>query len=163
MDANCKIGSEFIKGDLHKISPNGLLLSQIILRQNLKIINGSKVCEGLITRCRKIKKKNDGENIERSIIDLVITSNNLFNQVIKMKVFEQRENVLHRVIRNKNDDKKVESDHNNILTELNVEIPPPKLQRKEFYNLKTRMVRKFSKILLQIQKCYHLFSIAMNP
>ena len=47
MDANCKMGSEFIKGDLHKISPNGLLLSQIILRQNLKIINGSKVSEGL--------------------------------------------------------------------------------------------------------------------
>ena len=92
-----------------------------------------------------MKKKGYGENFENSIIDLVLTSNNLFNQVINMQVFEQRENVLHRVIRNKNGDKKVESDHNNILTELNVDIPPPKLKRKEFYNLKNKNGQKIFK------------------
>ena len=44
MDANSKLGPDYIPGDPHKITPNGKLLAGVIDRQNLIVVNGSKVC-----------------------------------------------------------------------------------------------------------------------
>ena len=138
MDSNCKLGSEYISGDTHPISSNGKLLSEIIDRQNIKVVNGSNVSSGLFTRYRKVKKSRNVYNIEKSIIDLILTSNKLFNQVTKMEVFESRENVLHRTIKTRNGIHRIESDHNNILTHLKLNVPLPKQERREFYNLKNK-------------------------
>ena len=138
MDSNCKLGCGYISGDTHPISSNGKLLSEIIDRQNIKVVNGSNISSGLFTRYRKVKKSRNVHNIEKSIIDLVLTSNKLFNQVTKMEVFENRENVLHRIIKTRNGIHRIESDHNNILTHLKINVPHPKQERTEFYNLKNK-------------------------
>ena len=70
MDANSKLGTEFIENDPHVQSPNGHILSEIIIRHGLIVGNGLKTkCTGLITRKRVTK-----EATEESVIDFVIVS-----------------------------------------------------------------------------------------
>ena len=57
MDANAKLGLNYIPGDPHEITPNGKLLAGIVERQHLVVVNGSKVCKGKITRRRVARKK----------------------------------------------------------------------------------------------------------
>ena len=49
-----------------------------------------------------------------------MTSKDSFSKTIKMEVFEDRKNVLHRKIKTKNGIKRQESDHNNILTQFDI-------------------------------------------
>ena len=73
MDANSKLGPEFIPKDPHGQSQNGRILAGIIRRHGLVVANGLKdKCTGLITRKRITK-----EGTEESIIDFVIISNDL--------------------------------------------------------------------------------------
>ena len=73
MDANSKLGSEFIPKDPHNQSQNGKILAGIIRRHRLVVANGLlEKCTGLITRGRKTI-----ESTEESIIDFVILSNDL--------------------------------------------------------------------------------------
>ena len=50
MDANAKVGSKVIKNDPNAMSENGRLLLDLVDRQNLRILNSSSKCEGVITR-----------------------------------------------------------------------------------------------------------------
>ena len=40
MDANCKLGTEYIPGDPNKMSKNGEIMSDIIDRNGLIVVNG---------------------------------------------------------------------------------------------------------------------------
>jgi hypothetical protein len=53
MDANSKLGMNIIKGDPNKQSRNGKLLEDVIENNDLIVVNGSTLCEGVITRHRK--------------------------------------------------------------------------------------------------------------
>ena len=69
-DANAKLGPDIINGDPHLISDNGKLLSEMIKRQNLTIINSSEKCYGgPITRTRIANGKK-----EESCIDFILAS-----------------------------------------------------------------------------------------
>ena len=62
MDANSKLGKEFVPGDPHPQSPNGKILAEILLRHDLILCNGLKdKCKGTITRKRVTK-----DNVEES-------------------------------------------------------------------------------------------------
>ena len=52
MDANGKLGPDFISRDPHSQSKNGKFLEKFITDNNLIVVNGSNLCEGLITRKR---------------------------------------------------------------------------------------------------------------
>ena len=57
MDANSKLGPDFMKGDPHPQSDNGKILAGIIKRNALIVMNSSsKKCKGAITRRRMTKK-----------------------------------------------------------------------------------------------------------
>ena len=108
IDSNSKLGLERIPNSKHEISPNGRLLSGIIDRHALIVINGSSKCSGVITRKRVTK-----DNIEESAIDLVMVSADISHNVETMVIDEKREHALTKLTKNKN---KVESDHNPITT-----------------------------------------------
>ena len=55
LDANSKLGKRYIPNDPHDMSPNGVLLSDILERQNLTLGNGSDKCKGTIMRKRTIR------------------------------------------------------------------------------------------------------------
>ena len=112
LDANSKVGSEFIPKDNHIQSPNGALLGGIITRNNLVLVNGLQDrCTGLITR-----KRTTVNSVEESIIDFVIVSDDLVQFVDEMIIDENRSHALTGFKRTKSGTKSSESDHMTILT-----------------------------------------------
>ena len=76
MDSNSNLGPELIPNDPHRQSTNGKILSGILQRNGIVVANGNVKCEGKITR-RQITK----EGVEESIIDHVINSEDLVNDM----------------------------------------------------------------------------------
>ena len=84
-DANAKLGNDIINQDPHQISENGRILKSLIDRENLTLLNTSHLCQGAITRNRIAK-----ENIEKSIIDYIIASENFSDCLEQMLIDEDR-------------------------------------------------------------------------
>ena len=92
MDSNSKLGPSFIKSDPHSQSPNGKILSEMIIRQGLVVVNGlDNKCTGAITRMRVTK-----DNTKRSIIDHVIITEDMEEDLESLVVDEERNHVLTR-------------------------------------------------------------------
>jgi hypothetical protein len=73
LDANSKLGPQVIQGDPHAQSDNGKILSGIIEKNELCVINNSgKKCTGKIPRQRITKRRK-----EESIIDFVLTCSDM--------------------------------------------------------------------------------------
>ena len=133
-DLNSKLGPEFINKDPHSITENGRILSGILERNALIVVNGLEVCKGLITR-----ERSTVDNIEKSIIDFVIVSQDLVKSIKSMMIDDDRKYVLTKLTKTKKGLVKKESDHNTIVTELKIEWKPHvKSQKKKFFNLKDK-------------------------
>ena len=134
LDANSKLGPKLVPGDKHDQSENGRLLAGIIARHGLIIGNSLKSCEGLITR-RKVTK----DRVEESTIDYVIFSSDMLEHIDTIKVDEKREHVLTKFTKTKGGWKKVESDHNPIISKLALTWNKiSQTSRLELFNLKNR-------------------------
>ena len=72
MDSNSKMGSKYISKDPHEMSPNGAILASIVERQHLVVVNGSSICQGVITQRRVTKNRT-----EESAIDVVLVSRDM--------------------------------------------------------------------------------------
>ena len=131
MDANAKLGQQYIPNDTHDISPNGRLLANILDRHALIVANGSTKCTGRITRKRVTK-----DRTEESSIDLVIISTDLDSQFKSLIIDEERKHVLTKIRKTKNGTVKKESDHNVLLTEFEVTIDVNNNHKVELYNIK---------------------------
>ena len=134
LDANSKLGPENIPGDPHGITPNGRILEGIIVRQNLSVVNASTKTKGRITRKRTTQNK-----VEESIIDFVLVSKDLDEQIECMEIDEDRKHVLSRVRRTKKGITHKESDHHVMLTTFKQTVDTSKKKEKtEIYNLKNK-------------------------
>ena len=77
-DLNCKLGPQYIPNDPKIMSENGEILAGIMERNALIVINGLEgKCKGLITR-----ERHTVNSVEKSVIDFVIVSEDLVEQVI---------------------------------------------------------------------------------
>ena len=152
IDANSKLGCDIIPGDNHAQSENGKILAGMIVRHGLVLGNSMDVCKGLITRKRTTKTA-----IEESIIDFVILSDDLRNEIESIIIDDEREHVLTRITKTKKGIVKVESDHNMIYTHLKIPWNKKvKDQRREIYNLKNETCQKAFKEATSKEnnKCY---------
>ena len=114
MDANSKLGPEYIHGDPYGQSPNGKVLAEIIDRHALCVANGlQEKREGLITR-----EKDTVNGLKKSVIDFVIISSDLLEHMDKIHIDDQRLHVLTKNRRTKNGIDYSESDHNIINTKF---------------------------------------------
>ena len=96
MDANSKLGPDWIKKDPHNQSQNGRILAGILQRHNLTVVNSLNKCSGLITRRRVTR-----EGVEESVIDFVIISNDLLEDIASMEIDEHRDHVLTKYSKTK--------------------------------------------------------------
>ena len=117
MDANAKLGGQIIENDPHNISDNGIILSDIIRRQNLTCVNATKLCQGSINRHRKTVRGD-----EKAIIDYVLVCDQLAAYLKRMLVDENHENVLTKYATLKGVRVKSESDHNPIYAEFDLTV-----------------------------------------
>ena len=95
-DANSKLGPEWIPDDPHSPSPSGMILSGIMEIHALFVANGVKnKCTGVITRKRSTV---DGEEI--SAIDFVILSHELVNNLVSLKINEDKKKLSEKSHKN---------------------------------------------------------------
>ena len=142
MDANSKLGSEYIKHDPYDQTKNGKLLADIIDRHALIVLNGLKEkCSGLFTRDRPTV---DGH--ERSVIDFVILSSDLVKHLEYLHIDDKRLNVLTKTyIRGKGNNRttiKVESDHNVLDTKINIPWKITANNTIEVFNFKDKQAQE---------------------
>ena len=83
MDANAKLGSNYITHDSHAISDNGKLLRDLLQRQNLTCLNSHELCEGTIKRRRKTILGD-----EKAVLDFMIACDQLTPYLERMVVDE---------------------------------------------------------------------------
>ena len=135
MDSNSKLGPQIIPKDPHHQSVNGKLLSGIIDRHGLIVANGVvDKCVGVITRRRQTK-----DTLEESIIDHVLLSEDLKNELESIIVDEEGNNALVNITKTKDGVKKSISDHNPMITNLNLKWSRKvRAERVEMYNLKNK-------------------------
>ena len=80
------------------------------------MVNGlGDICKGLITR-----ERTTTISVEKSIIDFVIVSNDLVTDILSMMINDERKHVLTKLTKTKSGILKKESDHNTIVTKLNI-------------------------------------------
>ena len=131
-DANSKLGNGLIKGDPQMMSANGKIMSDMLARQNLIVVNASDKCYGVITRFRKTARRT-----EESVLDYFIVCQELYQNIVKMVIDEQRQYVLSRFYKYKHKTSTVESDHNIMVLYLNFKWNQKIcVERKEIYNLR---------------------------
>ena len=116
-DLNSKLGPNYIKNDPHNMSENGIILGGIM---ELIVANGlAEKCKGLITR-----ERHTVNNMEKGIIDFVIVSKDIVEDIVDMVIDDKRKHVLTKLIKTKKGLMKKESDHNTIVTELKIKLKP---------------------------------------
>lgn len=93
MDANSKLGRNYIPNDPHNQSQNGKILANIIKKHNLIVVNGLPLCQGVITRRRETI-----DGIEESAINFVLMSSDLLNYIDSMIIDEDRKHVLTKIM-----------------------------------------------------------------
>ena len=81
-DFNAKLGAEIIRGEIHRMSNNGACLNGIIEKYNLAVLNALEICSGTFTW---VKNKIP---VEKSVLDYVITSQDLVSSVNSLKIDE---------------------------------------------------------------------------
>ena len=115
------------------MSPNGKILAGIIERHALVVANGIKgKSKGVITRHR-----NTRSNSEESAIDFVIISSDLTNALVSLHIDDERKSVLTSITHTRKGIVKHESDHNSILTQINIKWEKKKEpDRIEVFNFK---------------------------
>ena len=125
----------------HEMSQNGKLLHDLNSRQHLKVVNSPDKCFGTITRYKKTKR-----GTEESVIDFFIVCEELFQNIVKMLIDEQRQYVLSRFYKCKNRISIVESDHNLLVLYLSFKWSQTmKVERKEIYTLRNEDCQKLFK------------------
>ena len=115
MDANSKLGNEYVKEDPKPQSKNGKLLANVVDENDLVVVNGTDKCSGLITRHRETIN-----GIEESVIDFFIVCRRFFNHINTLLIDEKRIFCLTK-FSNKLGKKNIkESDHNMFILNMNV-------------------------------------------
>ena len=129
LDSNAKVGFQVIKSDPHPQSPNGMLLTEMIQRNNLYLCNASNKCEGSVSRRRVTKK-----GIEESILDFLIVCEEMSNFFQSMKIDPSC--VLTRYMKSKGKIKIIPSDHFPLFAQFklrwNSNVKPPNNQSTIF-------------------------------
>ena len=85
-DFSAKLGTEFIRSEIHNMTNNGARLNDIIEKYNLAVLNALEICSGTFTWV-KIKFQ-----VEKSVLDYyVISSQDLVSSVSSLKIDEAKE------------------------------------------------------------------------
>ena len=137
MDSKAKLGSNIIPDDPHPQSGNGKMLENVINSNNLKVVNGTDLCNGNITR-----KRTTINGTEESIIDHFIVCHVMYNLIVNLQIDQERKYCLTKFT-NKMGNKVClkESDHNTLILEISQGWNTSKNKneaRKEVLNYKNK-------------------------
>ena len=110
------------------------MFEQFLLRNpHLMCVNASELCEGLITRVRKTKRRE-----EKAVLDFFIICEKVRPFLAKMVIDEQRVHILTNFNPIRRGGKAIESDHNTTVLELMCSFDRKKPERRELFNFKNK-------------------------
>ena len=157
LDANCKLGTEYIPNDPQPMSGSGKIMAGIVDRHALCMANRiSDKVKGTITRKRSTK-----DHIEKSVIDLGIVSDDMVKYIDSVHIDEEKLKVLTSLTHTKKGVIKKESDHNFIETIFDIEWKKKeKPHRLKIFNFKDKEGQK--KFHEMIENCTKLSSVFDN-
>ena len=153
LDANAKVGSSVLKNDPNSQSENGKLMMEMLERQNLHLVNASSLCKGTITRHRVAAGRT-----EKSVLDYIIVSEELFAHLEEMIIDEDRIHVLTKYATTMGHQKLSESDHNILFAKFKIKMQQKiRKERVELFDFKnivsqraffeeTNCIQKFKEI-----------------
>ena len=142
IDGNLHAGPQFIKNDPNNQNTNGKLFMNFLDRNpGLIVGNTLKVCEGTITRTRRLENRT-----ENAILDFLIINEKLHPFLTEMKIDDKREYPLCNFYQAKKNKRIIESDHNSIIANFDISIQKQKPERIEMFNLRnTNCLELFTK------------------
>ena len=134
MDGNLHAGNQLVKNDPNPQNTNGKLFMQLLQRnKSLAVVNSMSICEGTITRRRIVENR-----LEQAVLDFFIVNTKLLPFLRKMTIDEKREFCLSNFAQHKKNKRVIESDHNSMLLEIELEISSKKPDRQEIFNFKKK-------------------------
>ena len=153
IDGNLHAGPELIKSDPNNQNINGKLFMKFLDRNPaLVVANTLPICEGTITRTRKVENRT-----ENAILDFLIINEKLHPFLTGIKIDENREYPLCNFAQAKKNKRIIESDHNSIVANFDIDIQKRKPERNELFNLRNKncleMFSKETQENTQLVKC----------
>ena len=138
MDGNLHGGPELVKNDPNKQNKNGAFFKQLLVRTpSLFVANNMDMCEGLITRQRKVKDKT-----EKAILDFFVMNEKMRCFLTKVIIDENREYCLSNFSQVKKNRRVIETDHNLMFADLDISVPKRKPERVELFNFRNEECQK---------------------
>ena len=114
-DLNARLGPDFIKNDPNPINENGKYFKSFLERHpHLTVVNSLNICEGSVTRSRKLVTG----VLEESIIDFYVVCDKVLQIVTKMTVENQH------ILTNYFNKEATSSDHSPVTLQLNLKMDP---------------------------------------
>ena len=148
MDGNLHAGEKFIKDDPNPQNQNGGLFLDFLQRNtSLVVVNTESICEGLITRQRKVESR-----MEKAVLDFFIVNDKIAPFLKKMIVDEKKEFGIYNLAQIRKNKRVIESDHNGLILEINIQFSYKKTERQEMFNLKNREGQKNFRIETETNK-----------
>ena len=134
MDSNSHLGKDILKDDPNDQNTNGKLFCEFLNRMpHLTVVNTLPLCEGVITRMRKTTR-----GVEKSILDVFVTCQQILPFVKRMTIDENREHALTNYSKVKIQGRVIESDHNVETLEVDLVFNNVKQERTQIYDFKNR-------------------------
>ena len=134
MDGNLHAGPDLVENDPNSKNQNGNFFMQFLNRNSsLVVVNTLKLCEGMITRVRELESRT-----EKAILDFFIINDRMMPFIDKMIIDEERNYPLSNFVHLKKNGKVVETDHNALILEMNMNVCKQKPERVEILNMKNK-------------------------
>ena len=134
MDGNLHAGPNLIKNDPNPQNKNGKMFMEFLERNPcLIVVNTLSICDGIITRKRELDFRT-----EEAVLDFFIINEKMRPFLSKMLIDERREYSLCNFAQMKQNKRVIETDHNGLLIEMNIQTSERKPEREEMFNLKNR-------------------------
>ena len=138
IDGNLHAGDKLLKDDPNPQNQNGKLFMDFLKRNcTLSVVNSMDICEGLITRQRSLETRT-----EKAVLDFFIVNEKLNPYLKKMIIDEKREYSLGNYAQFQKNKRVIESDHNGLLLELELNYSTQKPERKEFFNFRNKVCQE---------------------
>ena len=135
MDGNLHAGSDLLKDDPNPQNRNGKMFMEFLQRnKSLTVVNTLSICQGLITRRRKVENR-----IEEAVLDFSIINEKLRPFIKKVIIDEERNFCLSNVSQIKKNGRIIDSDHFGSILEFDIQTYRRKPDREELFNLKNKV------------------------
>ena len=127
-----------MKQDPNVQNNNGKLFMEFLKRNpSLIVVNALSLCQGIITRSRQLDSR-----LEEAVLDFFIINERMLPFLNKMIIDEDRNYCLSNFAQIRKNKRVIETDHNGLILEFDLQIAQRKPDRVEMFNMKNKLCQE---------------------